>query len=132
MSIQTYNRLLSAAHPSRRDLLQPAGAAGLASTATSLPTLAQLGIKPDYTLRIAPISRSLSRGTSVAGFAPKGRLRKSIPARSREGGKARAAFADRAVGNHLRVAIELSLIVAGVAIVAVVTARILYLCPMAV
>jgi hypothetical protein len=46
-------------------------------------------------------------------------------------GKARAAFADRAVGNHLRVAIELSLIVA-VAIVAVVIARILYLCPMTV
>ena len=46
--------------------------------------------------------------------------------------KARAAFADRAGGNHLRVAIELSLIVAVVAVVAVVTTRILYLCPMAV
>jgi hypothetical protein len=48
--------LLEAGHQNRREFLQSAATAGLALVVAGAPALAATMAKPDYTLRIAPVS----------------------------------------------------------------------------
>jgi len=57
--------LIEVGHQSRREFLQNAATAGLALAVAGAPALAAPMAKPDYTLRIAPVSLEIAPGKII-------------------------------------------------------------------
>lgn len=65
MPITASRRPFHVGYQSRREFLQTAGTAGLALAVVGAPVLAAPAAKPDYTLRIAPVSVEIAPGTII-------------------------------------------------------------------
>jgi FtsP/CotA-like multicopper oxidase with cupredoxin domain len=65
MSILPSARPFPVVCQSRREFLQSAGTAGLALAVVGAPALAVPALKPDYTLRIAPVSVEIAPGKTI-------------------------------------------------------------------